>query len=880
MNGEDQLCPQCQSPLGTSAVSGLCPRCLLDIGFESHPATDYQKSPYQPKFVAPTPEELTPHFPELDILEMIGHGGMGVVYKARQRNLDRMVALKILRPDFDQDPSFAERFQREARALAHLGHPNIVTIHDFGRKDDLYFLIMEYVDGTSLRQLEQTARLTPGEALAIVPKICEALQFAHERGVVHRDIKPENILLTQDGNVKIADFGLAKLSGVPDQFPLTGTWQVMGTPHYMAPEQFEKPGTVDHRADIFSLGVVIYEMLTGQLPLGHFRPPSEHFPMDHRLDGVVRRALDREPEQRFQKASEVKTAVEDISSTHSPEPQTSQESQSQPVAGRKGSVLMLGKCMVAIGFIETALIFMILLGEDGGFFALAAPFGIASYVLGQLLLSRQKIELCRMLVLLSIIPFSPTWIFKLIVFAVFRADRLWKDDVAKTFTEVPWSETDAAQRLGAFKSSLLKSGSLLKRLLLKLRDWTVLAGRTVLRILRKVWNGIRVSSATLLKVLAGLMVWGCLWAGTIYFVEAEVLAKYGATEYSVWDSTAGDLRPASGVYDKLRLTTSGRGKGVGSIPVSERLRTEAWLRFEKLDDEGLRRNASEVRVNLTESVPVMTLTRGPRRPDHIGLSTSPIEEALQDLGVDVTSVSVRSEIDELVRVLRQLSSTRGVRLVSGELIPTATLVDSELFINEGRGTIYSSTRIDNDVQFVVIACIVCIIALSVVVVLSLVWRSWWKLRAARKSQDGGETERLRLVQDISSALIFAGSFSVVVLLQGKVLLFESGVVEKYFPVLNNMPGLFHLGMMNELILCSIFVIFAAVQLRSGRGPFWRQLGIIASIFVMIIPPANLLTLPIGLWSASLLLRSDMNDLFSDHRSEPEETRSEHVSGSV
>ncbi|MEW4488027.1 serine/threonine-protein kinase [Thalassoglobus sp. JC818] len=880
MNEENKLCPKCQSPLGTSAVSGLCPRCLLDIGFESHPATDFQKSPYQPKFVAPTPEELTPHFPELDILEMIGHGGMGVVYKARQRNLDRMVALKILRPDFDQDPSFAERFQREARALAHLGHPNIVTIHDFGRKDDLYFLIMEYVDGTNLRQLEQTARLTPAEALAIVPKICEALQFAHERGVVHRDIKPENILLTQDGNVKIADFGLAKLSGVPDQFPLTGTWQVMGTPHYMAPEQFEKPGTVDHRADIFSLGVVIYEMLTGQLPLGHFRPPSEHSPMDHRLDGVVRRALDREPEQRFQKASEVKTAVEAISSTHSSEPQTSRESRSQPVAERKGSVSMLGKGMVVIGLIETALIFMIVLGDDGGFFALAAPFGIVSYVLGQLLLSRQKIELCRTLVLLSIVPFSPAWIFKLILFAVFRADRLWKDDVAKTFTEVPWKETDAAQQLRSMKSFLSSTGSLLKKLLLQLRDWIIVAARGFLSTLKSLWNGIRISSGTLLKVLSGLMVWGCLWAGTIFFVEEEILAKYGATEYSVWDSTAGDLRPASGVYDKLRLTTSGRGKGVGAIPVSERLRTEAWLRFEKFDEEQRKKKTSEVRVDLSEAVPVMTLVQRSGRPEFLGLSASPIEAALQNIGVDITSVSVQNEIDELVRVLRQLSSTRGVRLVSGELIPTATLVNSEFFTNDMRGTIYSSARIDNDVQFVVIACFVCVIALSVVVVLSLMWRSWWKLRAARKSQDGAEASLQRLVQDISSALIFCGSFSVVVLLQGKVLLFESGVVEKYFPLLSNMPGLLHIGLVNELILCSIFVIFAAVQLRSGRGQFWRQLGILASIFVMIVPPANLLTLPIGLWSACLLARSDVTDLFSNHKTERNETRSEHVSESV
>ena len=161
----------------------------------------------------PTPEDLAKHFPQLEILDCLGRGGMGVVYKARQPKLNRLVALKILAPERVEEPKFAERFAREAQALARLNHPNIVTVYDFGEADGLYFLLMEFADGVSLRQLLQTRKIEPEEALAIVPKICEALQYAHDEGVVHRDIKPENILLDKKGRVKIADFGIAKIVG-------------------------------------------------------------------------------------------------------------------------------------------------------------------------------------------------------------------------------------------------------------------------------------------------------------------------------------------------------------------------------------------------------------------------------------------------------------------------------------------------------------------------------------------------------------------------------------------------------------------------------------------------------------------------------------------
>jgi tRNA A-37 threonylcarbamoyl transferase component Bud32 len=261
----------------------------------------------------PRPDELAPHFPQLEILEVIGQGGMGMVYRARQRKLDRVVALKVLSRDAAKDPAFSERFNREARALARLNHPNIVTVHDFGETDGWFYLVMEYVDGADLRRVLQQGRLSPEEALRIVPVVCDALQYAHANGVVHRDIKPGNILMDREGRVKIADFGIAKLAGQTSaDVTLTQSKQSMGTPHYMAPEQVESPLTVDHRADIYSLGVVFYEMLTGELPLGRFAPPSRRVQVDVRLDEVVLRALEKEPDRRYQQVGDVKTEVERI----------------------------------------------------------------------------------------------------------------------------------------------------------------------------------------------------------------------------------------------------------------------------------------------------------------------------------------------------------------------------------------------------------------------------------------------------------------------------------------------------------------------------------------------------------------------------------------
>jgi predicted Ser/Thr protein kinase len=335
---ELHVCPQCGSEIPANAPAGLCPKCLLKAGLESQPPVGPESggaptSAAASGFTPPSAAELAARFPQLEILELLGKGGMGAVYKARQPGLDRTVAIKILPPEVGHDPAFAERFTREARALARLSHPNIVAVYDFGRSDGLYYFVMEYVDGVNLRQALASG-ITTNDALAIVPQVCDALQFAHDEGIVHRDIKPENILIDKRGRVKIADFGLAKLVGqeLTDR-ALTATHQVMGTLRYMAPEQMEGAHEVDHRADIYSLGVVFYELLTGELPIGRFAPPSKKVQIDVRLDEVVLRALDKEPEQRFQHASDVKIQVEAICGVGRPSSQSPSASSEAVASG-------------------------------------------------------------------------------------------------------------------------------------------------------------------------------------------------------------------------------------------------------------------------------------------------------------------------------------------------------------------------------------------------------------------------------------------------------------------------------------------------------------------------------------------------------------------
>ena len=315
MSSESTPCPKCGGELPADAPQGLCPRCLAALNFATETLVP-DAVPLAPQ--APlTPEELAPHFPQLEIIKCLGRGGMGVVYKARQKTLNRLVALKLLAPERADDAKFAARFEREAQALAALNHPHIVTIHDFGQAGGYFYLLMEYVDGVNLRQAMQAERFTPEQALAIVPPVCEALQYAHEHGIVHRDIKPENLLLDKTGRVKIADFGIAKMIGTTGEKGGESLSQPFGTPAYAAPEQRDDTSQVDHRADIYSLGVILYELLTGELPTDKLEPPSKRVQIDVRLDEIVLRALEAKPELRFVTAAEFRTQLAGaVAATH------------------------------------------------------------------------------------------------------------------------------------------------------------------------------------------------------------------------------------------------------------------------------------------------------------------------------------------------------------------------------------------------------------------------------------------------------------------------------------------------------------------------------------------------------------------------------------
>jgi serine/threonine protein kinase len=315
---------------GTPAtkVAGIDPGELLARGLNTiNPPADNGWEP-------PTPEELSRLLPQYRIESIIGRGGMGAVYKGDQERLGRHVAIKLLPSELAEDENFVARFEREARTLAKLDHPGIIHVHDFGQTSEghLYF-VMEFVDGTDLHQLIHGPGINPPQALEIIGQVCDALQFAHSKGVVHRDIKPANILVTTDGRVKLADFGLARPLKSDISGQLTLTRVVMGTPDYMAPEQ--KRGEGDHRVDLYALGVMLYEMLCGRTPQGAWQPPSQRVQVDVRLDQVVIKAMQEEPERRYQQASQVKTDLEAISSSLSKKARTAPVKSPVPPAKSK-----------------------------------------------------------------------------------------------------------------------------------------------------------------------------------------------------------------------------------------------------------------------------------------------------------------------------------------------------------------------------------------------------------------------------------------------------------------------------------------------------------------------------------------------------------------
>jgi serine/threonine protein kinase len=288
-----------------SAISALHPEEALVRAMQSVRMTGAGRGHWQP----PSDAEVARLFPQYEVLGLIGRGGMGAVYKARQRELDRIVAIKLLPLEVSVDPDFATRFRREARAMAKLSHPHIITVFNFGTTSEghLYF-VMEYVEGTNLHDMIRNVGIEPAQALVLSAQVCTALAYAHEKGIVHRDIKPANVMVDLAGQAKVADFGLARLSDVAEEAGHTVPGAVLGTPDYMAPEQ--KHGTpVDHRADIYSVGVMLYEMLCRETPQGAFQLPSQRIGCDARIDTIVLKAMHQAAERRYQSTNEMRAAV-------------------------------------------------------------------------------------------------------------------------------------------------------------------------------------------------------------------------------------------------------------------------------------------------------------------------------------------------------------------------------------------------------------------------------------------------------------------------------------------------------------------------------------------------------------------------------------------
>jgi predicted Ser/Thr protein kinase len=263
-------------------------------------------------FIPPSTADLDALIPGYKFLEFIERGGMGAVYKAVQKSLNRTVAVKLLPQVHRNKESFAERFKREAHALAQLNHPHIVAVHDFGETPDgqMYYA-MEFVAGMDLQQMLKRNPPGPKQILKIITQVCQALQFAHEKGIVHRDIKPANILVDEHGNVKVADFGLAKVVG-QQSVDYTATGMAIGTPDYIAPEALDQSRKIDHRADIYSLGVMIYELFTGHVPKGMWEPPSIRSGADKGIDAVVSKAMQNNPEKRYQHVSDMTQVLEKL----------------------------------------------------------------------------------------------------------------------------------------------------------------------------------------------------------------------------------------------------------------------------------------------------------------------------------------------------------------------------------------------------------------------------------------------------------------------------------------------------------------------------------------------------------------------------------------
>ena len=263
-----------------------------------------------PEFDIPSPEELARILPQLDVQRFVARGGMGAVYYAVQRHLERQVALKILPYDIGE-LNFRSRFSLEAKAMARLNHPNLAQLYDFGETSGLLWMALEWIDGPTLYSRFQSGPLTEEEAVALVCQVCDGLTYAHRHGIVHRDVKPENIMWNSEGVVKLMDFGLARATqGGPDHLRGQDEERFL-TPEYAPPEMLDLSVEIDHRADIFALGVLAYEGLTGTRPSGDYRPPGEVHPgLQGRFDLVLAKAMQRNRDNRYNDCAEFKRDFE------------------------------------------------------------------------------------------------------------------------------------------------------------------------------------------------------------------------------------------------------------------------------------------------------------------------------------------------------------------------------------------------------------------------------------------------------------------------------------------------------------------------------------------------------------------------------------------
>ncbi len=298
-----------------------CQKCNIPLpAIKISPLTAETKKAERPPHEQQTPnfQQGTLHRGEIfgkryTVVKLIGRGGMGSIYKVFDNTLREEVALKLLLPQFAKDPMIVDRFLNEARIARKLSHPNIVRVHDIGIAGNILYISMEYIEGKSLRGILESMlpgqRLPLKQVLTYFDQLCSALEYAHQF-TVHRDIKPENVMVTSQNTVKLMDFGISKLMA---DTRLTGVSVVMGTPFYMPPEQVRNSRDVDARSDIYSCGIMLYEILTGQIPTGIPKPASELVKeLPPELDKIVERCIQTDPKDRFQSSSELRKAIEPL----------------------------------------------------------------------------------------------------------------------------------------------------------------------------------------------------------------------------------------------------------------------------------------------------------------------------------------------------------------------------------------------------------------------------------------------------------------------------------------------------------------------------------------------------------------------------------------